>query len=136
MGKIRRNHDLGALCMCFCKSNEISAFDSCGARVPVSLRTGVIFGGILIRSGRIGAILRPFRPVLGQRHMDSASKTDPEVVKIRRFGQNPRKSSMRTWEKSAEITILERSRCVFAKTPQFQLLTAAEHVPLRLCALA
>ena len=89
MGKIRRNHDFGALSLCLCKNNEISAFDSCGARVPVSLRTGVIFGGNLIRGGRIGPILRPFRPVFGQRHTDSASETDPEIVKIHRFDQNP-----------------------------------------------
>ena len=77
---MRIDHDFGALLLCLCKSNEISDFDSCGARAPVSLRTGVIFGGNLIRSGRIGAILRPFRPVFGQRHIDSASNTGPEAV--------------------------------------------------------
>ena len=136
MGKIRRNHDFGALSLCLCKNNEISAFDSCGARAPVSLRTGVIFGGILIRSGRIGAILRPFRPVFGQRHRGSASKADPEVINIRRFDQNPRKSSMGTWEKSAEITLLEHCACVFAKTSKFRSLTAAEHACLCLCETA
>ena len=83
MGKIRRNHDFGALSLWFCKNNEISAFDSCGARVLLSLRTDVIFGGNLIRSGRIGVILRPLRPVFGQTYTGNASKTDPEVVKIR-----------------------------------------------------
>ena len=73
---------------------------------------------------------------LTQRQMDSGSKPDPEEAKIGRFGQNPRKSSMRTRGKSAEVTVLKLQLSVFAKRVNFQVLTAAEHVAVCLCASA